>query len=57
MSTIKISEEYKDLIEEAAGQLGVSRKEVIDMILEWFFSQKAGNLEEEEEEEEEEEDS
>lgn len=44
--TIKIGEEYKELIDEVADQLDTSRKAVLDMILEWFFSQKGSGEEE-----------
>ena len=54
MSTVRISEENKELVEDVADQLGTTIKEVIDMILQWFFSQAgAGDLVDEDEEEEE----
>jgi len=46
MATIKLDEEHKETIDMIADQLGTSRKSVVDMILEWFFSQpSAGPLE------------
>jgi len=51
--TIRISDEYKGLIDAVADQMGTSRKEVVDMILDWFFSQKAAGKSDESEESEE----
>jgi len=42
MSTVKISDENKDLIDAIAGQLDTSIKEVVDMIFKWFFSDAGG---------------
>lgn len=44
--TIRLSEEHWDTIDMIADQLDTSRKAVVDMILEWFFSMpSAGPLE------------
>lgn len=37
--TIRISEKNKKLIDDIAGQLNTSIKEVVDMIFTWFFTQ------------------
>lgn len=60
--TVKISERNKELIDDIAGQMKTSRKEVVDMIFTWFFSfdaeealevvDEADILDEDEEEEE-----
>jgi len=46
---IRISKEYLDLIEDVAQQLEISRKAVLDGIIEWFFTMSAELPEEEEE--------
>lgn len=43
MSTVRISEENKELVEDCADQLDTSTKSVIDMILTWFFDSDWGN--------------
>lgn len=50
--TIRITEEHKEFIDEVAEQLDTSRKEVLEYILDWFFSEKGSGLEEPEEPEE-----
>lgn len=42
MSTVKISDENKELIDAIADQLDTSIKEVVDMIFNWFFSSEGG---------------
>lgn len=51
---IRISEEYMALIEDVAQQLEVSRKEVLDGIIEWFFAMSAEFSTDDEDEDEEE---
>jgi len=41
-TTIRIDEDHKDLIDDIAEQLDTSRKEVLEGILNWFFSDAGG---------------
>lgn len=36
---VRISEDHKDRIDDVAEQLGISRKDVLQGILDWFFSE------------------
>jgi len=40
VKTVKIQDEYYDLIKDTADQLDTTIKEVVESILDWFFSQK-----------------
>lgn len=51
MSTVKIAEEHKEWIDGVAEQLNTSRKAVVDMVFDWFFSSQVEAEEEEDEEE------
>jgi len=41
-TSVRISEDHKELIEEVADQLDTSIKAVVGFILDWFFSSKGG---------------
>lgn len=43
--TVRISERFKEPIDDVADQLGTSVKSVVDMILQWFFETDWGNPE------------
>lgn len=48
-TSVRISEEHKEMVNEIADQLDTSIKSVVGLILDWFFSQAgAGDLETEE---------
>jgi len=40
--TLKVDEEFYDLIGVTADELDTTQKAVLNMILEWFFSSKGG---------------
>lgn len=42
-TSVRISKDHKDLIEEVADQLDTSIKSVVGMILTWFFDTDWGN--------------
>jgi len=41
-TSVRISEDHKELIEEVADQLDTSIKAVVGFILDWFFSSEGG---------------